>query len=289
MIDVYAREPIRYRGTIPIFSISNDYTNNYEKISADHLASIQCGGMNPFIPENLWVQYENSTVELVRKYSKPGDMILDVGVGLGRLLSNFPELQRYGMDISFGYLNLAQTKGIEVCYALAEEIPYKEEIFDIVTCTDILEHVLDLNVSISKILSVLKNNGVLIARVPYREDLSQYLSSEYPYKYAHIRNFDENSLCLLFERVFGCEVMETTKAGYNAVYINRLKSTPFIPKRFRYHLPKLFLKVKAVSKPLYESLLKRFYDSFEINIVIKKKQSLNWSFVRVPITNNFCT
>lgn len=271
MIDAYAREPISYQGTIPIFSKSNDYTNNYEQISADHLAALQRNGTNPFIPEELWIQYEYSTCELIKKYSKPGDTILDVGVGLGRVLSNFPELQRYGMDISFGYLEVAQRKRIEVCYALVEDMPYKKNNFDIVVCADILEHVLDLNLSIRNILSVLKIGGILIVRVPYREDLTRYLSSGYPYKYAHLRNFDENSLRLLFQRVFGCDMIETVNAGYDAVYLNRLKWAYLIPERIRWRLPKFFLKLKAGSRPLYAVLLKKFYHSFEINVVIKKK------------------
>ncbi|OGW38651.1 MAG: hypothetical protein A2Y97_07385 [Nitrospirae bacterium RBG_13_39_12] len=270
IIDVYAREPIGYRGTIPIFSDSNDYTDNYEQISADHLTSLQRHGTNPFIPEDLWIQYENSTIELIRKYAKQGDTILDVGVGLGRLLSDFPELQRYGMDISFGYLDLAQSKWIEVCYALVEDMPYQERIFDMVVCTDILEHMLDLNLSVGKILSVLKDRGILIARVPYREDLSWYVSPECKYKYVHLRNFDENSLRLLFEQVFGCEVIEMVNAGYDAAYVNRLKFATLIPERFRWRLSKLFLKVRKLSKPLYEALLKKIYYSFEINIVLRK-------------------
>jgi len=271
MTDVYVRNPIGFRGTIPIFSVSNDYTDNYEKISADHLASLHHNGTNPFIPEEIWVQYEHSTIELIRKYAKPKDMILDVGVGLGRLLSNFPELQRYGMDISFGYLDLAQSKRIEVCYALVEDMPYHEGMFDMVVCTDILEHVLDLNLNVEKILSILKDRGILIARVPYREDLSWYASPKCSYKYVHIRNFDEHSLCLLFERVFGCEVVEMVHAGYDAAYVNRLKCALLIPERLRWRLPKLFLKVRKISKPLYKILLKKIYHSFEINVVIRKK------------------
>jgi len=268
---VYARKPIQERGTIPIFSEPNEYTENYEKISADHLASLHKTGKNPFIPEEIWIQYENSTANLVKKYAKPGDQILDVGVGLGRLLSEFSELKRYGMDISFGYLEVAQTKGIEVCYALVEDMPYQEEIFDIVVCTDILEHVLDLNLSIAKTLSVLKRRGILIARVPYREDLRGYLSKDCSYKYVHLRTFDEPSLRLLFERIFSCKVIDVSLAGYDAEYLNRLKWGSYVPSHIKWRLPRWLAKVKGIRVTLYERLLRKLYDPFEINMVITKR------------------
>jgi ubiquinone/menaquinone biosynthesis C-methylase UbiE len=250
----------------------NDYTNNYEKISLNHLDSFKRCGVNPFIPEELWLQYEHSTIGLIRKYSKPSDMILDVGVGLGRLLSDFPELRCFGMDISFSYLEIAQTKQIEVCYALVEEMPYRDRIFDIVVCTDVLEHVMELHLCINKILAVLKEEGTLIIRVPYREDLSWYRSSDCPYQYTHVRTFDNQSLHALFEKSFGCKIMETLKAGYDPNSINRLKLKRFIPDRIKWRLPLWLGKVKSTYDSLYSFLLRKLYDSFEINLVIKREE-----------------
>ncbi len=267
--EIFAREPLGFRGTIPVFSAPNEYTDNYNKISDDHLASLQRNGTNPFIPEDLWVRMENSTIDLIKKYSRPGDMILDVGVGLGRLLANFSSLQRYGMDISLGYLQIAQTKGIDVCYALVEDMPYKEGLFHMVVCTDILEHVLDLNMCCGKILYVLRKGGILVARVPFREDLSPYLAPTYPYKYVHLRNFDENSLRLLFERIFDCEFIETATAGY-APSGSRLKYPLSFPRRDAI-LSRLFSATKAVHPSVYEALLRKLYYPIEINVVVKKK------------------
>ncbi|MBN1886753.1 MAG: class I SAM-dependent methyltransferase [Thermoflexales bacterium] len=233
---------------------------------------MQRDGVNPFIREDLWVQSENSTVALIQKYSRPGDKILDVGVGLGRLLSHCPNLQKYGMDISLGYLEVAQSKGIEVCYALIEDMPYEGKTFGIVVATDVLEHVLDLNLCVAKILSVLVEDGVLIVRVPYREDLSQYVSPNYPYKYVHLRSFDESSLCLLFERVFQCKVIETTMTGH-VPSMSSLKYTyPFFPRGY-YVLERCFAMLKMIYEPLYNTLLKNLYNAIEINLVVKKRSA----------------
>jgi SAM-dependent methyltransferase len=267
---VYAKEPLAVQDTIPVFSNPSDYITNYEQIAADHLAHFYQHGSNPWIKEDLWGQMENSTADLVKKFSKPGDMILDVGVGLGRLLSRFPNLQRYGMDISFGYLEIAQSQGIDVCYAMIEDMPYKECLFDIVVCTDVLEHVVDLNLSCAKMLAVLKQGGFLIVRTPFREDLSLYLSPTYPYQYAHLRNFDENSLRLLFERVFNCEYIEMTTAGYDYKGGSRRL-------KYRFHFPKrdfilihLLSALKVIHPPACEVLLQALYYPIEINIVFRK-------------------
>lgn len=266
--DVYSRKPISFRGTIPVFSAQNEYTENYERIAADHLTSLRQNGTNPFIPENLWVQSENATAEIVSKYANPGDMILDVGVGLGRLLSRFLELRRYGMDISFGYLDEAQAKGIEVCYALIEDMPYREQSFDIVVCTDVLEHVIDLNLSCRKILQTLKPGGFLIARTPYREDLSRYASADCPYKYVHLRTFDVSIMRLLFERVFDCEVIETVVNGYLPLP-SRLKCPFPFPKRDAI-LSRLLSALQSISPSSYDMILRKWYNPIELNAVVKK-------------------
>ena len=33
-------------------------------------------------------------------------------------------------DISFRYIEVAQSKGINVCYALVEDMPYEHDLFD---------------------------------------------------------------------------------------------------------------------------------------------------------------
>ena len=105
-------------------------------------------------------------------------------------------------------------------------MPYRSEVFDIVVCTDVLEHVLDLNLCCQKILSVLKQTGVLIIRVPYLEDLGPYLSDGFPYKYVHFRTFDIPTLRLLFEKIFDCTVSEVLLAGYRSAASRAVVTLP---------------------------------------------------------------
>lgn len=210
---LFAREPDRWFDGIPCFSGSDRYTENYAKIAADHIERMKPGSANPWIPDALWLELEKSTLALVKSYSAPGDRILDVGVSLGRLLERCPELERHGIDISLDYLRIALRKGISAAFSRIEDMPYRQGVFDLAVATDVLEHVLDLNLCTERILSVIKPGGHLIVRVPYREDLSPYLQPGLPYEFIHLRNFDEHSLRLHFEKVFRCEVLETRTAA----------------------------------------------------------------------------
>ncbi|TAF65987.1 MAG: class I SAM-dependent methyltransferase [Cytophagales bacterium] len=268
MQDIYIRQAIRIEENIPLFSESNTYIENYDIIGKDVLEAISKTGQNPFMEDAYWTELESSTISLINKYSKEKDKILDVGVGMGRLISGLTKLEKYGMDISLEQLKVSSKKGINTCLAMVEEMPYNDSYFDIIVCTDVLEHVLDLNLAIKNILRVLKPEGYLIIRVPHAENLSPYLDKNYPYRFAHLRNFDEFSLELLLNRVFDCKPIEFNTVGYHPIYYKF--------KYFKYF--KLFQKIairtinfsKKISRLLHKRLVKLCYEPIEINYVFQK-------------------
>ena len=200
----YSNRPYQLVQNVRVYRPADDpYVENYEKIASDHAASQEVGLGNPFIEEQIWKDLEANTIDLISIYAKDCDSIVDVGVGTGRLLAHFPKLERYGLDISLTYISRLGSSGIQVCVGAIEDLPYASDAFDIVVCTDVLEHVIDLHKALLELKRVIRPGGVLIVRVPYREDLSLYLEPEYPYQLAHVRNFDEHGLRLQFERVHG--------------------------------------------------------------------------------------
>jgi hypothetical protein len=124
--------------------------------------------------------------------------------------------------------------------------------------------------TIARILSVLKEDGVLVIRVPYREDLSAYASPECPYKYVHVRNFDENSLRLLFEKVFQCELIEINEAGY-ILDFKRLRHRDLFTEDECTALASWLPKVERISPSLYWDILRKSHLSVEISAAIKKR------------------
>jgi 2-polyprenyl-3-methyl-5-hydroxy-6-metoxy-1,4-benzoquinol methylase len=195
-----ARKPIQVVDGIPVFSRPTRYIETYETIARDHLAAIRPGVDNPWIPNELWRELEESTKSLIREFATDGQRILDVGVGLGRTLSAFTTLDRHGIDISLDYLKVARGAGIDAIFSRIEDMPYEDDSFDIVVTCDVLEHVFDFHRCCAQLVRVLKPGGILVVRVPNRENLAPYLSPEMPYETVHVRNFDESGLRALPER-----------------------------------------------------------------------------------------
>jgi ubiquinone/menaquinone biosynthesis C-methylase UbiE len=139
---------------------------------------------------------------------------------MGDLLVRIEGRERYGCDFNAEYLEVAASRGITVTQCDLEAMPYANDEFDLVVTTDVLEHVLDLNRVIWELLRVLRPGGHLIIRSPDNEDLTGYLAPDYPYRYAHLRRFDEASFRLLLSRVFGLEVVHAERIFGTAWEIN---------------------------------------------------------------------
>jgi ubiquinone/menaquinone biosynthesis C-methylase UbiE len=265
----YKNLPLANEDGIPVFSKTDSYIENYDRISEDHLKHYNATGHNPFMQEDHWEQIEKSTEELINKYAtEAGTKILDIGVGMGRLLERFPNFSRFGIDISHGYLKHAKNKGIEVCMSRIEDMPYKERYFDVVATTDVLEHVLDLNLAISKILNVVKEEGIIVIRVPYKEDLKKYLHPDFPYRLAHLRNFDEDSLRILFEKIFNIQVLEWNLTGYRGGIFR-------VGANFKYYagiLRRLLNLVGKLNHNICDYMAQRLCYPSEINMVIRNSK-----------------
>lgn len=265
-VTIYNRAPHATCNGIPVFHQTDDYSANYDQIAKDHLLALEGGLPNPFIPESIWQIMEHSTLALLRKYGVPGDNVLDVGVGLGRLLGQAPEFQRYGVDISLPYLEHARKQGITVCCAGVEALPYHKEFFDVVVCTDVLEHVIDLNRAIDALLCVLKPGGVLIIRVPDSENLSPYLAPDYPYRFAHLRSFDQPGVRLLFSRVFHCEFLEGALVFVHQA--TKMKG-PF-PLLLRRVFTRVITQLTACHSGLFSWTARTLFHPVEFNAVFRK-------------------
>jgi SAM-dependent methyltransferase len=189
---------------IPIFARPDAYTRNYDAIARSHLSSLEQKGVNPFMSEATWHALDQSTLAILKETVKPDDILFDAGVGLGRLLSAFPEHERHGVDIALDYLDRTKRRGVHVALARLEHLPYPNAAFDCVISTDVLEHVLDFFEATREIARVLKPGGRFVLRVPLEEDMSVYYDYR-EFDYVHIRRFDLWSLRLHFERVLGLE------------------------------------------------------------------------------------
>lgn len=112
--------------------------------------------------------------------------------------------------------------------------------------------------------------GILIIRVPNKEDLSGYLKENYPYNYVHLRNFDRYSLELLFTKVFRLTLLEFSYAGYSE--ITQLLKYKIPIKGYKFFILKLGKYLKLINKNIYGMFLKHMYEPVEINCVLMKNE-----------------
>ena len=197
-----------------------EYQANYDRIAADHIAHWRATGVNPWQSPAHVEAVNAATARLVLAYSEPWSSILDAGCGMGDLLARISQRGRYGCDLNADYLAIAAERGITTQVADLENLPYPDGHFDLVVCTDVLEHVLDLNHVLAALRRVVKAGGHLVVRTPDAEDLSPYLAPDYPYRFVHLRRFDEPGWRLLLDRVFGMEVVEVERVFGTAPEIN---------------------------------------------------------------------
>ncbi len=60
---------------IPVFSESDSYIENYEKISLDHVNHMEMTGDNPFMAKRFWAASEDQTRSLLTKYLNEGGRV----------------------------------------------------------------------------------------------------------------------------------------------------------------------------------------------------------------------
>lgn len=93
--------------------------------------------------------------------------ILDVGCGTGanlEMLAQYGEAE--GVDVSDDALEFCRKKGLMVKKGLAEELPFADEAYDVVTALDVVEHLDDDIAGLKEMYRVLKKGGKTLIFVP---------------------------------------------------------------------------------------------------------------------------
>ena len=93
--------------------------------------------------------------------------ILDVGCGTGanlEMLQNFGAAE--GVDVSNDALEFCRAKGLKTHKGLAENLPFADESFDLVTALDVVEHLDDDVAGLREMRRVLKTGGKTLIFVP---------------------------------------------------------------------------------------------------------------------------
>lgn len=99
------------------------------------------------------------------------ERVLDLGCGRGFYLSAisqlYPRAEVVGIDSNFKYIEMAKkiTKG-RVIAGDATKLPFSDDYFDRIICSEVLEHIADDNQVIFEMRRVLKQDGYVLISVP---------------------------------------------------------------------------------------------------------------------------
>ena len=119
------------------------------------------------IPATYW-KYQTQrqdyrlAYEAVMKMKQSGS-ILDVGCYRGDFLKSFPDqFIKYGIEPSETAANIAERSGIQVFTGTLEAFNMKGHSFDVITLIDVLEHLPRPFLALSKLVALMKPEGVLL-------------------------------------------------------------------------------------------------------------------------------
>lgn len=151
------------------------------------------------------------TFDFNRININPVGTMLDLGCGEGRhifgVMEKFPDLKCIGLDPHIESLDKA-SEGLKFLESIsntktnflsgsAYSLPFSNDSFDLVVCSEVLEHLHDYKDAIKEINRVLKPGGQFLASVPaeFPEKICWLLSEAYQNQPGgHLRIFKKNEL-----------------------------------------------------------------------------------------------
>ena len=110
-------------------------------------------------------------IEAIRKYGPPNATdILDIGTAdglmLGRIKKEFPTVKCLGLEYSQELINMNRDKNIEIIQGDAQNMPFKDESFDIAIAAAVIEHLNQPVKMLREAHRILRPGGILILTTP---------------------------------------------------------------------------------------------------------------------------
>lgn len=163
---------------------------------------------------------EKSLLKLWQDYHR-GKKLLDAGCGTGLMLRHFPKAS-VGLDINPRNLKKAKIHAPQAKLVLGdiEKIPFKNNLFSTIICTEVLEHLPKPDVALKEIFRVLQKGGFLIGSVPAKNPIwnLRFLSSTHPGEPYH-RLYHKDEITNLLFRFGKINFLKRGDLGMNFFFV----------------------------------------------------------------------
>ena len=225
------------------------------------------------IEESKWIARE------IINYSKKGDKLLNIGSSSLNFRTNIqPHIHKNIFDfvskkgVKITHTDIQDVEGVDLVGDLLDEEFVKtleNEQFDIIVCSNLLEHLEEIDPVCKTIEKILKKNGLAIITVPYN----------YPYHLDPIDNMFRPTVKELQEKFLKLrklkgiilktksfnKALNKTEANYFQKLINQPKM--FLLILFRVFLP--FYKFQVWKKTMFGVV--RLFKPFSVTCLVLKK------------------
>lgn len=130
-----------------------------------------------------WIKRKNYLYEVFLK----GKKVIDLGCGEGEILTMDPK-NIIGVDINKGALMRLKEKGLQVIESSITNIPIPEESFDVVLCSNLIEHLFpeEAYKMLQESQRILRQDGKIIIITPTEKTVWNSFGHTKPYTIASI-------------------------------------------------------------------------------------------------------
>lgn len=149
--------------------------------------------------------------------------VLDIGCGDASLSKVSEDLEYFGIDIN---VDVAVTKRAKQWDITQFPYPFEDKFFDLIVCSEVLEHMIDPISILREANRVLKDDGRILISTPninwldyklYPDILSVAFRIDIAHTWEHIRQYDKESFLQMFKES-GFEPLLDTFKGADAQY-----------------------------------------------------------------------